>query len=192
MSVKAAKRCRQQRCQTSRSETPQAGGNPLRATPFAPFPLLAIKDKEALQKTAIEYTYPQLLIQNSATRPGSILDRQGGSIFKRHRHPGTINGKSVRFLVNTGAPGVTAGEAFARDAGLSGGESAVFSTANGKLNGRVVKGVTVQLGPLEASDVHVAVGLVGLEADQTLLGQNFLSKFDILEQHNQMTLRKGG
>ena len=46
-------------------------------------PLLAIKDKETRKNQAIEYTYPQLLIQNPATRPGSILDRQGGSIFKR-------------------------------------------------------------------------------------------------------------
>ena len=44
-------------------------------------PLLNIKDKEPRQKPAIEYTYPQLLIQNPATRPGSTLDRQGGSIF---------------------------------------------------------------------------------------------------------------
>jgi Protein of unknown function (DUF938) len=34
-------------------------------------------------KTRTQYTYPQLLIQKSATHPGSILDRQGGSIFNR-------------------------------------------------------------------------------------------------------------
>ena len=69
---------------TSRSEVPQAGGNPLRATPDAAFPLLKIKDRRP-GKSAIEYTYPQLLIQNSATRLGSLLDRQGGSIFNRRR-----------------------------------------------------------------------------------------------------------
>ena len=47
------------------------------------FPLLVIKNKEDGCKPAIEYTYPQLLIQKPATRPGSILDRQGGSIFNR-------------------------------------------------------------------------------------------------------------
>jgi hypothetical protein len=31
----------------------------------------------------IEYTYPQLPIQTATTRPGSILNRQGGSIFNR-------------------------------------------------------------------------------------------------------------
>lgn len=46
---------------------------------------------ESIQKTKLrrqpkpgtQYTYPQLLVQKSATRPGSILDRQGGSIFNR-------------------------------------------------------------------------------------------------------------
>ena len=36
-----------------------------------------------IQKTATGYTYPQLPIQKLATRPGSILDRQGGSLFNR-------------------------------------------------------------------------------------------------------------
>lgn len=103
---------------------------------------------------------------------------------------GTINGKSVRFLVDTGASTVMVSDAFAREADMSGGVSAVFSTANGNLNGRIVKDATIQLGPLKVAGVQVAVGLVGLEADQALLGQNFLSKFDILVQHTQMTLRK--
>jgi hypothetical protein len=34
----------------------------------------------------IEYTYPQLPIQTATTRPGSILNRQGGSIFNRREH----------------------------------------------------------------------------------------------------------
>ena len=42
--------------------------------------------KEREEKWAIEYTYPQLPIQTAATRPGSILNRQGGSIFNRRRH----------------------------------------------------------------------------------------------------------
>jgi hypothetical protein len=31
-------------------------------------------------------TYPQLLIQNAATAPGSIFNRQSGSIFNRRQH----------------------------------------------------------------------------------------------------------
>jgi hypothetical protein len=39
--------------------------------------------KEVRQKPAIEYTYPQLLTQKSATRPGSILDRPDGDADKK-------------------------------------------------------------------------------------------------------------
>ena len=46
---RAAKRRRQHHL-TSPSEVPHAGGTPLRATPFAPFPHLAIKDKETQVK----------------------------------------------------------------------------------------------------------------------------------------------
>ena len=46
-------------------------------------PCLQSKTRRHQQKPAIEYTYPQLLIPKPATRPGSILDRQGGSIFNR-------------------------------------------------------------------------------------------------------------
>ena len=70
-------------CPTRRSEGARAGANPLRATPFALCPCSQSKTRRHKQKPAIEYTYPQLLVQNPATRPGSILDRQGGSIFNR-------------------------------------------------------------------------------------------------------------
>jgi len=44
------------------------------------------RNRRSRSKSATGYTYPQLLIPNSATRPGSILDRQGGSEFNRRRH----------------------------------------------------------------------------------------------------------
>ncbi|WP_317201657.1 hypothetical protein, partial [Janthinobacterium sp.] len=34
----------------------------------------------------IWYTYPQLLLKNAASRPGSNLDRRGGSILDRRQH----------------------------------------------------------------------------------------------------------
>ena len=53
----------------------QAGGNLLRATPFAALHQPSIESKKGQHKPVNEYTYPQLLVQISATRPGSILDR---------------------------------------------------------------------------------------------------------------------
>src|SRR5665647_197602 len=103
---------------------------------------------------------------------------------------GAVNGKPVLFLVDTGASLVTVSEQFAREAGLSRGVPTVFNTANGDLPGRIVTDVPVTLGPLNVSGVRVAVGLVGHEVGDALLGQSFLAKFEIVLQKDHMTLRK--
>ncbi len=55
-------------------------------------------------------------------------------------------------------------------------------------------GVTHQLDvwPVCADDhrVKVAVGFIGHEADDALLGQSFLAKFEVLLESDRMTLRK--
>ena len=103
---------------------------------------------------------------------------------------GAVNGKPASFLVDTGASMVTVSEQFAREAGMSAGVSTVFKTANGDMPGRIVADVPVTLGPLDVSGVRVAVGLVGHDVGDALLGQSFLAKFEIILQKDQMTLRK--
>lgn len=103
---------------------------------------------------------------------------------------GTVNGWPVTFVVDTGATLVTVSEQFAREAGLSTGVSTVFKTANGDMPGRIVAGVPVAIGPLDVSGVRVAVGFVGYEVGDALLGQSFLAKFELVVKNNQMTLRK--
>ncbi|MDB5847694.1 MAG: hypothetical protein JWP29_1446 [Rhodoferax sp.] len=104
--------------------------------------------------------------------------------------PGTVNGRPVRFLVDTGASLVVVSEAIARSAGLPEGESTVFQTANGALPGRTVSGVPVSVGPASVSGVRVGVGLVGMGPDAALLGQSFLSKFEVVLSGEQMVLRR--
>lgn len=102
---------------------------------------------------------------------------------------GAVNGRQVKFLVDTGASLVTVSEEFAKNAGVSGGVPTVFRTASGSLPGRIVDGVTVTVGPLVATNIKVGVGLAGRNEDEALLGQSFLSKFDITMEKKQMTLR---
>jgi len=106
------------------------------------------------------------------------------------RVPGQINGHPVQFLVDTGASVVTVSEALARSAGLQGGQSVTFQTANGPLQGRIVRNVPVAASHLLLPGTAVAVGLVGLEADKALLGQSFLSKFNIEINQQHMVLRQ--
>lgn len=101
---------------------------------------------------------------------------------------GSVNGEPIRFLVDTGASMVVVSEAFARRAGLSGGEPTTFHTANGTLQGRTVRGVAVEVGPLAVSSVRVGVGLVGAGADTGLLGQSFLRRFNMRVSEQELVL----
>jgi aspartyl protease family protein len=49
--------------------------------------------------------------------------------------------------------------------------------------------VNVSIGPVNVTNVKVGVGLHGGDEDDALLGQSFLSKFDITLLKDQMVLR---
>lgn len=124
----------------------------------------------------------------------AVVSAHGELVIARSRDghfyvPGTVNGQTVRFLVDTGASLVTVGETLAEKARLTEGEPTTFQTANGALRGRVVRGVTVAVGPVTVTNVRVGVGLFGHDDQAALLGQSFLSKFDVLLQKDQMVLR---
>jgi aspartyl protease family protein len=103
---------------------------------------------------------------------------------------GSVNGQPIRFLVDTGASLVVVSEAFARRAGLSGGEPTTFNTANGNLEGRTLRGVAVTVGPLSVSSVRVGVGLVGGNAETGLLGQSFLRRFTMRVSETELVLQR--
>ena len=102
---------------------------------------------------------------------------------------GRIQGLEVKFLVDTGASLVTVSDAFARQAGLTGGTPTTFRTANGDRPGRVVEGANIAIGPVEARNIKVGVGLHGGAEDEALLGQSFLSKFDVTLGKDEMVLK---
>jgi aspartyl protease family protein len=102
---------------------------------------------------------------------------------------GTVNGREARFLVDTGASLVSVSEAFAQKAYIRGGVPTTFKTANGDRLGRVVDGVGVSIGPVSLSNIKVGVGISASDENEALLGQSFLSKFDITISKNQMVLR---
>lgn len=103
---------------------------------------------------------------------------------------GTLNGSNVRFLVDTGASLVVVSAPFAKSIGLTAGEPTTFHTANGSLSGYIAPKAAISVGPLSISDIRVGVGLRGLADGTALLGQNFLSKFDVTIGKDQMVIKK--
>jgi len=102
--------------------------------------------------------------------------------------PGKINDVDVKFLVDTGASLVSVSEKFAQKARIVRGVPTTFQTANGEQPGRVVGNVGVSIGPITVNNVKVGVGLRMRDEDEALLGQSFLSKFDVTIGKDQMTL----
>ena len=136
------------------------------------------------------------LAMNHYLKPPPVVVTASGDLVipkSRNGHflvAGEVNGRPVNFMVDTGASMVVVSEAFARSAGLPDGRPITFRTANGELPGRVVQGVRVAVGPVSVSGVRVGVGLVGGDATDALLGQSFLSQFDITLGRDQMVLRR--
>ena len=124
----------------------------------------------------------------------AVVSANGDLVIPRSRDghfyaQGQVNGQPVNFLVDTGASLVTVSHQFARKASIPRGQPTVFKTANGDLSGSIVSGIAVSVGPMAVSRVRVGVGLEGLDEDAALLGQSFLSKFDVVLQKDQMILR---
>lgn len=136
------------------------------------------------------------LAMDHTLKPAPVVVTASGDLVipkSRNGHfhvAGEVNGQPVNFMVDTGASLVVVSEAFARRAGLPEGVPITFRTANGELPGRVVQGVPVAVGPVAVSAVRVGVGLVGGAADDALLGQSFLSQFDITLGRDEMVLRR--
>ena len=101
-----------------------------------------------------------------------------------------INGSMVHMLVDTGASGIALSRDDARSAGVAtsiGMNDVVGEGADGNVHGEYVTLDRVELGGTSASGLEAIVLNSG---SQSLLGQEFLAKFDSVEIHGDtMTLK---
>jgi len=100
---------------------------------------------------------------------------------------GSINGVPIDFMIDTGATYVSVGDAFAKEAGLPQGVPGMFSTANGSVEGRIVKDQMVEAEGFRISGLSVAV--TPLQGKAGLLGQNFLRRFEVSQSAGVMRLQ---
>jgi aspartyl protease family protein len=103
---------------------------------------------------------------------------------------GSVNGASVRFLVDTGATLVSLGAGDAVRAGIlyRKGEPMNVMTANGIAQVWRVKVGTLKLGDITLHDVDAAVHASNLPIG--LLGMSFLNRMEMKRDGDTMTLRK--
>ena len=103
---------------------------------------------------------------------------------------GSINGTSVRFVVDTGATHVALSQTEAERIGLNfrKGQRGVGNTANGQVMMHRVTLDTVRIGDVQVYNVEAAV--VPAQMEQVLLGNSFLTRFQMKRENDTMTLDK--
>ena len=104
---------------------------------------------------------------------------------------GTINGRAVQFMVDTGASviGLTVSDAERFGVDYKNGQPVRMQTANGAVPGWRVKLASVRIGDVELYDVDAVVGLQSM-GPYVLLGNSFLSRFQMRRDNEQMVLER--
>jgi len=103
---------------------------------------------------------------------------------------GSINGGAVQFMVDTGATVIALSEADATRIGLKyrDGQRGITSTANGNVAVYRVMLSSVRIGDVEMQNVEAAVLPVSMP--YVLLGNSFLSRFEMTRKNDVMTLER--
>lgn len=106
------------------------------------------------------------------------------------RTQGQINGRTVNFIVDTGASVVSMSVTDAEAIGLryQAGQTVQVSTANGVTVGWRVKLSTVRLGSLDVYDVEALVTPAPMP--YVLLGNSYLTRFQMTRTNDQLVLEQ--
>lgn len=133
-----------------------------------------------------EGVYSALSVQNEHATVVLTPDRNGHFVSS-----GSINGASVRFLVDTGATMVAMNVDEARRAGVNylAGERGLSQTANGVTPIYKVKLAQVTLGDITLRDIDGVVQ-ENSALPVVLLGMSFLGKLDMRRDGDSLTLTK--
>jgi aspartyl protease family protein len=103
---------------------------------------------------------------------------------------GSINGKAVSFMVDTGATTIAISEADANRIGLDfrNGPRGMAATANGQVPVHRALLGSVRVGDVTVYDVEAMV--VPLQMPYVLLGNSFLNRFQMKRENDVMTLER--
>ena len=122
--------------------------------------------------------------------PGSelALKRSGDG---HYIFPGTINGRPVTFLLDTGATLVSVPAHLAGELGLKPGAYQQSITANGTVTTRATRLNELAFGPFEIRAVPASLN-PGMGGDQVLLGMSVLKHLEFTQRGDTLVLRALG
>jgi aspartyl protease family protein len=119
-----------------------------------------------------------------ATRQIVLSAGPGGHFLAQ----GQINGRATQFLVDTGATSIAMAQSEAERLGLRyrEGRRVMTQTANGQVPAHVLTLASVRVGQIEVRQVEAIV--VPAQMSHVLLGNSFLSRFQMKRENDLMTL----
>ncbi len=133
--------------------------------------------------------------QNPNQSVYSRVDETGRAevILKRNRYGhyvsnGKINGKSVQFMLDTGATDVAVPERVAEKLALRRGPEKKYSTANGMVTAYSTILDSVSIGPIEVRGVRASIN-PALKGKQILLGMSVLKRIEFTQRGDTLILR---
>lgn len=129
--------------------------------------------------------------------PSGHVDAAGSRevVLRRNRQghyvaTGMINGKRVRFLLDTGATDVAVSESLASALSLPRGAGTFSETANGLVPVWRSRLASVRLGPIELRDVRASILPSMNASEHVLLGMSFLKRLEMIQRGDTLTLRQ--
>ena len=133
--------------------------------------------------------------RNPNRDPDSLIFQETVEVpLKRNRQGhymvnGSINGRDVEFLLDTGATDVVVPEATARRLGLSYGRQGRAMTANGPVTIYQTHIDDLQIGGIHLRDIDASIN-PGMGSGAILLGMSALGKIEFSQSGNTLTLRQ--
>jgi aspartyl protease family protein len=146
---------------------------------------------------AMFYLYFENTLE-ARNNPNSQLQVAPGTelVLKRSRDghyvfPGTINGRPVSFLLDTGATLVSVPAHLAAELGLRAGAPQQSITANGTVPTRATHLDSLAFGPFDLRDVPASLN-PGMADDQVLMGMSVLKHLEFTQRGDILVLRALG
>ncbi len=149
----------------------------------------AVVEVAGIQRTLRMGESPVSVKGRPGAANGGVIVLHAGS----HGHfvsTGQINGRTVQFMVDTGASLVSLGVTEAERIGLNykTGQMVRMNTANGVTQGWRLKLSAVRLGTVDVYEVDAVVS--SGDMPYVLLGNSFLARFQMVRTNDQMVLEK--
>ncbi len=131
--------------------------------------------------------YPNQNPQHSV----SATEAQLQLVANRYGHytlPGRINGRKVRFLIDTGASDVVIPGSVAESLGLTRGFKQRVRTANGEIEVYRTRIALLELGPIALNDI---IASINPHMDgEVLLGMSALKSLELTHKNNRLLLKQ--